>query len=556
MARHATQDKPRWRRRLLAGGAPVVVLAALVAGWALDTRGAGAVRNVELAGDPVGNYSPQRVEDAVSDVDAELRGTEVSIRTPEREYTSTAEALGLTVDQEATVEAVLDAGRSGMAPARVLSWLKSFVAEHQVDPVLDVDRAALAGTLATLEGDDRVEPLEPTIEPGPAGLQVRPGTPGSGIDVDELAEALPDAATAAAGEAPITVEISTGPIPPRFTNGDAQAVADQANALSVQPLAVALDGQTSQVSQPTIQSWMRAIPGEAGLTLQLDEPAVLASIAALFPSVGQEAQSATFDIVEGRPSVIPGQDGTACCAPDTGARAFEALQAGTGRVDVDLVVTPPELTTDEANALGIVEEVGQPDAFGPTTRHACCQSRVENIHRIADTIRGHVILPGETFSVNGFVGPRTREKGYVSAPVIYEGESRTDIGGGVSQFATTIFNAALFAGLDFGEYQSHSLVIDRYPRGHEATISYPHPDLEIVNNSPYGVLLWPTYTESSITVHVYSTHHVDVELGEASSSRQGNCTRVTTPRTRRYADGSVEEDSVFGVYRPGEGVNC
>jgi vancomycin resistance protein YoaR len=219
-------------------------------------------------------------------------------------------------------------------------------------------------------------------------------------------------------------------------------------------------------------------------------------------------------------------------------------------------VTHPALTTETAQAFGIVQEVGQPDAFGPTTRHEAGQPRVTNIHRIADIIRGVIIKPGETFSVNTYVGERTVDKGFVDAPVIYEGEFTSDVGGGVSQFATTFFNAALFAGLDFGEYQSHSIQIGRYPAGHEATISYPHPDLQIENTTPYGILVWPTYTDSSITVHLYSTHYVDVSLGAPSTSAAGNCTRWTTPRTRTYVDGRVESDTVHATYRPSEGVSC
>jgi len=167
-----------------------------------------------------------------------------------------------------------------------------------------------------------------------------------------------------------------------------------------------------------------------------------------------------------------------------------------------------------------------------------------------------VIRPGERFSVNEYVGRRTRENGFVAAGVIYNGEFSEDVGGGVSQFATTLFNAALFAGLDFGEYQSHSLYISRYPRGHEATISYPHPDLQIVNDSEYGVLIWPEYTDSSITVRLYSTRHIDVAIGDPRSSPQGNCTRWTTPRTRTYPDGRAVQDTVAAVYRPAEGVRC
>jgi vancomycin resistance protein YoaR len=181
---------------------------------------------------------------------------------------------------------------------------------------------------------------------------------------------------------------------------------------------------------------------------------------------------------------------------------------------------------------------------------------VTNIHKIADIVRGHVILPGETFSVNDFVGKRTKEKGFVDAPVIYNATHDHDIGGGVSQFATTMFNAAFFAGLELTEYQSHSLVISRYPRGREATISWPAPDLKVTNSTPYGVLIWPTYDETSLTVHLYSTHFVDVEAQPTSDARSGRCTRVTTPRLRTYLDGHTAEDKVFALYQPADGVRC
>ena len=88
--------------------------------------------------------------------------------------------------------------------------------------------------------------------------------------------------------------------------------------------------------------------------------------------------------------------------------------------------------------------------------------------------------------MNDKVGRRTTGKGFTTGGAIIDGRVGTSIGGGISQFATTLFNAALFAGLDFGEYQSHSLYISRYPRGREATLSFPHPDLQIRNTTPYG----------------------------------------------------------------------
>ena len=101
----------------------------------------------------------------------------------------------------------------------------------------------------------------------------------------------------------------------------------------------------------------------------------------------------------------------------------------------------------------------------------------------------------------------------------------------VSQFATTLFNAALYAGLDFGEYQSHSLYISRYPRGHEATISYPAPDLEIENDTDYGVLVEAKLVKAapgrqgSLTVTMWSTKTFDRVV-----STKPVRTRVTTGR--------------------------
>ena len=96
----------------------------------------------------------------------------------------------------------------------------------------------------------------------------------------------------------------------------------------------------------------------------------------------------------------------------------------------------------------------------------------------------------------------------------------------------------------------------RYPRGREATLSYPHPDLQIKNTTPYGILIWPEYTDTDLTVHLYSTHYVDVQVGEPYTQPSGRCTKYISPRTRTYVDGRVAHDTVFARYRPAEGVDC
>jgi vancomycin resistance protein YoaR len=542
------------RRRWLLLLVPLLVIGLLVAAWAIDGRNGRVVRNVELGGRPVGGSTPAELERSVADRAAEYPAAAVRVVTPQLTYETNAGTLGLTLDQEATFRAARREGRTEPWPLRPFTWLVSLFAARQVPLVFDADQAVLAPALSTLEGENRVAPIEPTLQVAPEGLVVVPGTPGTGLDPEAVAAELTEAAST--GEVPIEIEIEPVSIAPQYTDAEMQAVADQGNALAARQLVVTVAGQSRPLTPEAIRSWVGAAPSGETLALQLDPAAAAATVNEMFADLATPGVDARFDLVNGQPVVIPSQDGTACCDPASAQSVVQALVDDAGTVEVALTAAPASFTTEQANALGIVAEVGQPGEFGPTTRHACCEPRVNNIHRIADIVRGAVIKPGETFSANSYVGQRTAARGFLPAPMIDQGRMTMSVGGGVSQFATTLFNAAFFAGLDFGEYQSHSLVISRYPRGREATISYPHPDLEIVNNTPYGVLLWPTYTDTSITVHLYSTPHVTVEAGGTSSSPQGNCTRVTTPRTRTYSDGRVEQDSVFAVYRPGEGVNC
>ncbi len=161
-------------------------------------------------------------------------------------------------------------------------------------------------------------------------------------------------------------------------------------------------------------------------------------------------------------------------------------------------------------------------------------------------MRGVVIPPGGSFSVNDHVGERTAAKGFVAAGAIRDGKHVDEIGGGISQFATTIFNAAYFAGLQIDASQAHSEYFSRYPRGREATMGFPAPDLAFTNNTPYGILIWTSYTDTSLTVTLYSTPHARAEQTGSAERRSGRCQVVTTTRTVTFPDGRTEADTLQG----------
>ncbi len=549
------------RRQLLWFGAlaPVVVVLLTVAAWALDTGSAGGqvLRNVDLAGKDIGGLASDQLLEHLDAMNASMDDRPIRIVTPEVSYGTTAGEIGLSVDTVATAAAALDEGRASVLPARPFAWLASFLRPHDVDVHYRVDTEVARAALRQLEGEALMSPEEPTIE-SIEGEPFRavPGHPGSGIDPETLSVALAVAARNTPYDEPVTVRIQQSPLEPRLPDSVAEAAAASANELTSNTLSVTAEDRTIQLVPRELRSLATVNRTAEGISISLEPDTVLSVLTDEFADLERPAEDASFDIVGGAVQLTPAVVGRTCCSLASAEQVGRAFAAGQTEVTVELTDVEPDLTTEEAQALGIVEEVGSPDAFGPTTHHKCCQNRVTNIHRIADIVRGAVIRPGETFSINDYVGQRTREKGFVSDGVIYNGVVTEDVGGGVSQFATTLFNAALFAGLDFGEYQSHSLYISRYPKGHEATISFPHPDLQIENDTPYGVLLWPTYTDTSLTVHLYSTRYADVTIGDPTPSPQGNCTTWTTPRTRTYPDGSTDRDTVHATYRPEEGASC
>lgn len=185
-----------------------------------------------------------------------------------------------------------------------------------------------------------------------------------------------------------------------------------------------------------------------------------------------------------------------------------------------------EFTTEMAEAMGPITKVSE---F--TTEHPCCQDRVTNIQTMAKAVNGAIVMPGEEFDLNGHVGERTREKGYVPAPQIFEGEIVDAVGGGVSQFATTLYNAMFFGCYEDVEHKAHSYYFSRYPEGREATVSWGGPELIFRNDTESILIIKTAFTSRSITVKMFGNTG-----GRECTAGLGDRYRYTDPPIEYEAD--------------------
>jgi vancomycin resistance protein YoaR len=152
-----------------------------------------------------------------------------------------------------------------------------------------------------------------------------------------------------------------------------------------------------------------------------------------------------------------------------------------------------------------------------TTFSAGNVSRSSNIRLAANKIDGVVLAPGEKFSFNGIVGRRTAKAGYKEAGVYRNGRHDIDIGGGICQVSTTLYNAALFANLKITNRNNHSMPVPYVPIGRDATVDYDSQDFEFQNNLDKPIAVSATTGKGSITFRILADQKSDVEVKIASS---------------------------------------
>ncbi|MFA1818768.1 VanW family protein [Virgibacillus oceani] len=141
------------------------------------------------------------------------------------------------------------------------------------------------------------------------------------------------------------------------------------------------------------------------------------------------------------------------------------------------------------------------------------EERSHNISLATEAINNYVVFPGETFSFNEVVGERTKEKGYKQAPVIVKGELSEDIGGGICQVSSTLFNAVDLKGIQIIERYAHSKEVPYVPPGKDAAVSWWGPDFVFKNIYNQPLLIRAAAKDGSLVIHIYSSDTVDYFTG-------------------------------------------
>jgi len=545
------------RRKVWLLTAGLALLVWVLSGFLLRALNSGEILDgTSMAGVALGNQTRAQATELIAEIEPQA----VELSGPRRSFTVRAPQAGLVIDVEGSAERAYSSRPGGigaiLAGPLALSGDRDLEPAYQpvdskrltrtVDRIADqVDREPFVGALSI----DR-ETLEVTTKQPEAGVQVRRGP---------TEEGLLEAFRAGRGSIELPVRRQPAPSP-----SEVRSVAREAERYLRRPLRVRSASGAVDFAPRRVADLLAIESTGAGIRLGADAGKVDSLVAGFAERRDRQARDARLDTPSQPPVTLSEQgDLTWRPKPDVatvkqardGRRirqnkavdaTIDAVRSGEHRASFATERVKPNVGTDAAKS-------GTSLLGTFTTSFSCCEPRVTNIQRMAETVDGTVIGPGEQFSLNGVAGERTKANGYKPAPTIGEGNELIDtVGGGVSQFSTTTYNAAYFAGLQIDAHTPHSFYISRYPPGREATLNFGTIDLLWTNDTGGPVVVRSSTSDTSVTVSIYGGNggrRVRAETKSRSDNKQGGFD-ITIDRVIVDGEGRSREPFTTSYGRP------
>ena len=477
----ARKSRSRWRLALVAFVLTLFALLVLVAGSAmayersLDGR---VLPGVTVGGVALDGLDRGAAEERLLAGLPDPTAGQLTLSVGDQSRSLSYAQIGRRYELAPALDEALGLGRDGGPLERAGDHLRTLWRGTSFEVSISYEAAAVERAVAELVS--RIEqPLVDARVRSRAGLYVaHPSSPG--VEVDEASlRAAAHAALADLGTAAASTAVSAEPLitEPTSRTEIAEAAAHRANIIVAAAVSL-VDGSTRHtIPVETVRSWLRVKPDADGdYTIELSSSSVEADLAGLAETVAARAVDAGLGFADdGSVIVVAGTDGRALDTAATAERIVAALEAradGAPDAPVELAISPvaPRYTTAQA-------ETAAPQVVRVsnwTTDYTVNERNFNgnNITIPTSRIHGQSVAPGRQFDFWRAIGTISRAEGYGPGGVIINGRTEPTgaVGGGICTCSTTIFNAALRAGLEMGARRNHYYYIDRYPLGLDATV--------------------------------------------------------------------------------------
>lgn len=494
------------RRGLLGAGA--LAIAALGAGgaWPAQCRGkfypGSHVFGVDLGGLPR-SEATARLRDQLASFEAAA----VTYSWESNTWAASVTELGVTIEYNATLDAAWRHGRDDGVVGRYKVLLDR---DHQggtVSLTVVIDEGKLERYLTILERrmDRAARDARLVVE----GTDVRVMAEEPGVRLDRDA-AQRETLAGLRRATPVEVTLRGVPVPPSIAAADLQPARRTVATLLGADVTVTLAERSWTVS-PDDLALALVMPDDPVLDrARIDPDALDEVLSPIAAEVNHPPQNATVAWDGGLYVIEEGYAGVDVDLERLGLEVTAAAATDARSVDLPVTFIPPTVDATNREALGITNHL----ASGSSSYAGSSAARATNVQVAAELISRTLIPPDGTFSFNEALGPISPDQGYVEGKVISGDWYASDLGGGVCQISTTVFRAALLAGLPFTEWHPHSFrlgfyELDGWPPGMDAAIYQPNTldeqalDLVFTNPTDAWLLLQLRIDGEALTTDLY-----------------------------------------------------
>jgi vancomycin resistance protein YoaR len=474
----------RWRpgRILLAFVVGILLVAVVAVGSVLayEQSYTGKVAaGVTVGGVQVAGMTRDEAAAALSSAYASVGTGTLTVDTVNGPTTLTYADLGRRLDVDSMLDEAFAIGRTGDPLQRVVEEARTALGRVNIAPRMVIDQAVLAATIAALAAKVDREPTSAAVTTTPDGYANTPAAWGRDVDQAAMVASISDALDSPDAPATLSMPLAVTPVAPTVTDVDAMIARSRADRM-IAPVLLTHGKDKWTIPGTAVRTWISFGAWPDGSYGPLVDPTkVEAAIKSLSKKVDSAAVSATFYTSKGGGivGVKPAKVGRKLNVPGTieAVQGLLVARAGTGKgpgaaIVPALALVQPDLTTDEATkAAPKMRAISSWTTYYQVGAH---NGNSANITIPSMAINGTVVAPGEWFSYWKTVGEVSLAKGYKLGGAIIDGHSveGKSIGGGICSSSTTLFNAALRAGLQMGQRKNHYYYISRYPKGLDATV--------------------------------------------------------------------------------------
>ncbi len=446
----------------------------------------------------VGGLTPQEAENLLSLSYQKVLKEPVKIKYKNKTWLFYPDEVRLKINLKDTVQKAFYIGREGNILKKIIRRLSLYREPISISVTYQLDKKRVEKRLRRIAQKVNCAPQNATLKIKGTSIKILPSKIGFEVDYKKAYAALVEKMIALKKK---QFDLPVNILPAKVSEADAKKMITEIKMILSSPLIFKYDKYSWKVEPEEIGRWIE-FEVDPILKPIFNKEKFKKHLSKFTDEFRIEPKDAEFKVKGERVEIEPSRDGKEIDLDAAYKELYKIVKMEPPReIILNDKLVAPKLSTEEARAMGIKERISSyTTSFNPRQTN-----RVNNIHLLARALDGSIIAPGEVFSVNKKVGPRTAEKGYKEAPVIINGELVPSIGGGACQVGTTLFNAVFFAGFPVIERTNHSFYISHYPPGRDATLSYGSLDLKFRNDTPAYVLLKAWYSKSTVTFAFYGT---------------------------------------------------